>query len=64
MRQLTKLWDGVPTVGVEGPFTLRGICMWTMHDYPGTLMKPFLDSHVVFSYMHVSVRLINILFYV
>ncbi|CAM6116365.1 unnamed protein product [Calypogeia fissa] len=29
-------YDGCKTIGgLPRVFTLKGICMWTMHDYPG-----------------------------
>ena len=40
--ELKMLWDGVwaydgrkTTGGIPRVFKLKGVCMWTMHDYPG-----------------------------
>jgi hypothetical protein len=40
--ELQTLWNGVwaydgrkTTGGLPWVFTMKGICMWTMHDYPG-----------------------------
>ncbi|CAM6092138.1 unnamed protein product [Calypogeia fissa] len=42
IEELQELWDGVPAYdnreridGLRREFDLRGILLWTMHDYPG-----------------------------
>jgi hypothetical protein len=44
VEELQKLWEGVwaydgrkSTGGLTRVFKLKGICMWTMHDYPGNI---------------------------
>jgi hypothetical protein len=44
--ELATLWEGVDAYDTirDEWFKLRGICMWTMHDFPGILLQSNVDS--------------------
>ena len=35
VKELNQLWEGVEAIDDKGPFTLKAILMWGIHDYPG-----------------------------
>lgn len=38
VKELNQLWEGVEAIDDKGPFTLKAVLMWGIHDYPG--MRP------------------------
>ncbi|MUN65029.1 hypothetical protein GMA12_18175, partial [Kocuria sediminis] len=61
VEELQQLWQGVPAFDASETstrprsFTLHGICMWTMHDYPGEINARMRICNIGY-FVHLFIR--------